>query len=261
MQRAAAARIGQVAGHAWHVREWMALASRSTTVQPLAYLDVTPRAPLVLARPLGAGRVVLVTALDAWRWRAVSDGYARGWQALAQRLAADVPSPVDVTAWVAGSGGDRVVHVVASLRPDLGAPDAQVSASVHAGGETQPLPLRPAGDGSRRGAMRPLASTGVHHVEVAVRQRGRLVGSGQAVIEVGRARPAAVWADVVRTQALAGALASTEQDVAAAVSRLRPLQEAPAETRWYVTRTWWFAALVLGGLGAEWIARRAARQR
>ena len=66
--------------------------------RPLAYLD-SETAPFVVGRAHGAGRILLVTALDAWRWRSESGvAFDAGWRALVQRLAVDVPPPVAVTA-------------------------------------------------------------------------------------------------------------------------------------------------------------------
>ena len=85
--------IGRVGGHAWKVREWLDV-PMSTGGTPLAFLE-SGAAPIVVGRAVGAGRVVLVTALDAWRWRADADvAFAAGWRALVQRLGADVPPEV-----------------------------------------------------------------------------------------------------------------------------------------------------------------------
>ena len=85
-------RVVDVGGHAWKSREWLAV-PLSTQVRPLAYSDTG--SPVIAGRGMGAGRVVLVAALDAWRWRAEEGvAWASGWQSLVRRLAADVPPPV-----------------------------------------------------------------------------------------------------------------------------------------------------------------------
>ena len=110
--------IGRVGGHAWKLREWLDV-SLSTGGTPLAFLE-SSAAPIVVGRAIGDGRVVVVTALDAWRWRADSDvAFAAGWRALVQRLGADVPPAVSTTAWTSGRGRARTLHVDVATRPDL----------------------------------------------------------------------------------------------------------------------------------------------
>lgn len=262
LRRASAARPARVAGHRWMVREWLVPDTSSTLVRPLAYLEDSPRAPIVIARALGAGRVVLVTAVDAWRWRGTpGTGYAQGWQALVQRLAADVPAPVAVTSWVSGTGADRGVHLDVDVRPDLRLAATEVTATLTAGASTLAVPLWPAGPGRLRGALPPITATGLHQAQVDVRQGARVVGRGHGVIDVGPTAQPAVWADVERIQAQSGAVAAAEQDLAATLATLRRGVRPPADVRRWPTRSWWFAALVIGALGIEWMARRLARER
>ena len=46
-----------------------------------------------------------------------------------------------------------------------------------------------------------------------------------------------------------------------AVRALRATVSPSRTDRWFVTRTWWYAGLVLMTIGSEWILRRARRRR
>lgn len=241
---------GRVAGHVWRTREWVS-APVSTGVVPLAYLD--SNTPIVLGRALGAGRVVLVTALDAWRWRAEPEGaFAAGWRALVQRLGVDVPPPVAATAWVAGTGRDRRLQVEAVVRPDLiAAPSAVIDAEV--GPPGRPVALWEVETGRWRGAVR-VQDTAAATVQVALRSGGQVVAQDRVVVDVSAPRLVGSWEDVARHQARHGALTTDGRD--STLARLRAALESSASDRWYVTRTWWWAGLLVTGLGVEWLLRR-----
>jgi hypothetical protein len=244
-------------GHVWKTREWLAPAL-STQARPLAYSD--SGSPVMVGRGVGAGRVVAITALDAWRWRA-ADGVAwvAGWQALVQRLAADVPAPLSVTSWVAGEGARRVVHADIRLRPDLArAVAATVTATVE-GAATAPsgMPLWPAGAGRWRGATS-LPSGRAATLRVAVGD-GSVVPPVSVVVDLSAAATPATWADIERIQRLRGAEAVDEASVGPALQRWRDRTTLAAGERRFFTRQWWFAAVVLVLLGSEWILRRAQR--
>ena len=222
---------------------------------PLAYVD-SESTPFVVGRALGAGRVVLVTALDAWRWR-TDEGvaFAEGWRALVQRLASDVPPPVATIAWVTGRGRARTLHVDVAVRPDVETSGrVAVTANVDAGGRYS-VPLAPVGTGRWRGATR-LQTADAPQLLVEARAAAQVVGQDRAVVERRTAAPAASWEDVERHQAERGALAAEPRTLADRLAGLRAGLAPPPAHRWYVTRTWWFAALVLAMLGVEWILRR-----
>jgi hypothetical protein len=250
----------RVAGHVWKAREWLSPAL-STRVLPLAYLD-SGRQPVVSGRALGAGRVVLVSALDPWRWRAdEGTAFAQGWQALVRSLAADVPPPVGITTWASGHGRHRAVHLDATVRPDqLSGGEIEVSAEVAGHGAPRPVPLFPAGWGRWRGAWR-VWDGSANRVTVRVVRRGEVVGSGRAVVDVSPTAPTAGWAEVERHQRERRGLTATEATMPEALRALRDSVSASRTDRWFLTRTWWYAGLVLTTLGSEWILRRARRRR
>ena len=256
---------GAVAGHPWRMREWLT-PSLSMGATPLAYLDSEASGPggppsFAAGRALGAGRVVLMGALDAWRYRADEGvAFAEGWRALVQRLAADVPPPVATTAWVAGAGRDTRVEVDVALRPDVVALGA-VSVSAELGApQRTPVPLWQVESGRWRGSIRVPGQAGTR-LRVEVRRDARVVGQTETRIDLATAATAAAWQDVTRMQEARGQRATGSADHAERLAQLRDADTAPASTRWYVTRTWPFAAAVLAVLGAEWILRRLLGQR
>ncbi len=246
---------GHVAGHVWKMREWLS-ASVSTAVTPLAFMESGTPA-FMLGRALGAGRIVLVTSLDAWRWRGDADAaFASGWRALVRRLGADVPPAVDVTAWVSGRGRRRVVHLDVSLRPDLaGSGDTTVGARWDSGGPK--IDLQQVAVGRWRGAVRASAAPDGTLV-VQAGTGGRTLAEERAVIDLRRTALAATWDDVAGHQVRRGALSTGDEPLPAVMARLQQALAPITPERWYVTRTWWFAGAVLAALGAEWILRRLA---
>ena len=250
---------GLVAGHAWTMREWLAPVL-STGATPLAYVE-SVATPFIAGRAHGAGRVLLVTSLDAWRWRAEpGTAFAAGWRALVQRLAADVPKAVTVSAW--GTGGDRNARLAidVALRPDV-AGTVDVTATAAAAGDiARPVPLARMADGRWRGEIR-VPGAGVVDVDVTARSAEQVVGRVQTVVDVSPRALVADWTDVEQHQAERGAAAATTTELAASLQALRDGVVPGREGRWHVTRTWWFAGLVAALLGTEWILRRLAGAR
>jgi len=248
--------LGRIGGHAWKIREWLDVRV-STGGTPLAFLQ-SSSTPIVVGRALGTGRVVVVAALDAWRWRADADtAFAAGWRALVQRLGADVPPPLDTTAWASGRGRGRTVHVDVTARPDMVRANAPgVTARIG----SRMLPLRRVGAARWRGAVRVgQAATG----PVLVDARADDAGAWQArtVVDTRPLALVAAWDDVTRHQEARGLLAAGRESRSVAMRRLHESLTPSDEERWFVTRTWWFAGLALCALGAEWILRRLAGAR
>lgn len=250
---------GLVAGHVWTMREWLSpVASTATT--PLAYVD-TGSPAFVMGRAHGAGRILLVTALDAWRWRAEEGtAFAAGWRALVQRLAADVPPPVGLTAWVSGDVRAERLHVDVAVRPDIDRTATVAVTAANGRQLAQSVPLTRVGDGRWRGDLRTTAP-GPVRVEATATVGDRLVARIPAVVDVSPRALVATWADVERHQAARGAAAVAPAGLTAALQDLRNGIQPGEGRRWYATRTWWFAGLVLSLLGTEWILRRLHGER
>jgi hypothetical protein len=246
--------------HTWRAREWLAPAGASTDVEPLAYLDASPPVPVVMARPLGTGRIVLVAALDIWRWRLADDvAFDAGWQALVLSLAADARLARRPSVWrLAGPLGDEV-HV------------ARVVQGLPAASADDPAAVRIDGDVARAATWLPAGGGDIQRARLSLtRSSGprRVVVPGDAsdernpdVIELGTAvtRPA-TWDDLQRVVHGDGGQVVDEADLSAVLRRLDRTSVAD-EARWFVTRQWWFAAIVTGTLGLEWWWRRLARRR
>ena len=248
-------RIG-IGAHHWLAREWLGGTQDATDVDVLAYVDATPPVPIVLSRPLGAGRVVLVAALDAWRWRLDDEAaFDEAWQALVLSLAADRAALVQPMAWrVPGPLADdvqvRLPAVDVAGAADGPPPGVRVGESA-----AEPLPVAAA----TRGGVAVVGRVARDAAQVPIVVANMVVGGDAGpVIEVGSASTVpSGWLDVERVlSATAGAVVA-EGDVAGAFARL-DVPRVPA-ARWYVSRQWWYAALVIGLLSLEWWWRRLAR--
>ena len=88
-----------------------------------------------------------------------------------------------------------------------------------------------------------------------------VVAEVPAVVDVSPHVPVAVWEDVVRRQSERGAVAVQQAQLAQALDAQRARVRSDETHRWYVTRTWRFAALALSLLGTEWILRRQQGER
>jgi hypothetical protein len=141
------------------------------------------------------------------------------------------------------------------VRPDVEARGSvAVTAGIDAGG-TRAVPLVPIEAGRWRGALR-LQTADAPNLVVEARAAAHVVGRTVAVVDVGAPGLVASWEDVERHQAERGALAAGPATLADLLTVLRTGLKPPPAGRWHVTRTWWFAALVLATLGVEWILRR-----
>ena len=88
---------------------------------------------------------------------------------------------------------------------------------------------------------------------------GSVVSDASVVVDLSPARTAATWIDVDQMQRMRGAEAVEEAVLGQALQRWRDRASSPPGERWFPTRQWWFAAVVLVLLGSEWILRRARR--
>jgi hypothetical protein len=258
VRTAAAVQPAHIGSHRWHVREWLAPGS-ATDAQPLAYLD--EGTPVIWGRAAGGGRIVLISALDAWRWRAdAGTDFAGGWRALVTSLALEQPRPLSLRPWLGYSEDGRVVGLAVTTGPDTAAADVRVTPGEAIDAWGQSVPLWSPAPGQWRGTAPWPAG---RRVNVAARtmEQGRVVAEDAAVIDVSPPALVGAWPDVVRHQASVGALAATDAEAPRALSALRAALDAPPGARWHVTRTWWYAALVLAVLGFEWILRRLHRER
>lgn len=234
-------------------------------------------APVAVARPLGDGQVVVVGALDAWRFRlsAPADeaptasapaagasplstertpGYAEVWQALAADLARGTGAPVDVR--VTHAPGDAAATVDVQARTM--APRALWSASARlvCGAVSAPLPLWAQARAGHFRARAPWPAAGTAcDIVAAVAD----VGEGRASLTApgGRAEARRVAARLAALATASGGIAAGPGDTAAVAQRLAALRStAPEGEAVWPMRSWWWGAVAMLGLGGDWWWRR-----
>jgi hypothetical protein len=237
--------------------EWLLTGEMNPAATVRGAVSIAGRSyPLVVDTPIGKGRVVLVTALDAWRFRADPE-YARFWRALVVELAA------------------REAAKAQSLRvtPSVTPPGDPMAITYHAGSEiaahTLPVHITHAGglvrtitlvrqSGSRfAGRFHAPNSEGLHHVELAAADDGTIEAVPFAIAR-DAASPRVTEETALR--ALASAHRGTfveDTDVETLARTLRdtlPAREAPHPARPMRWPGWGMVVAAL--LGVEWWARR-----
>ena len=235
-------------------------AGASATERAIA--DTIPRAAL-WATSVGAGRLVVSGALDAWRFRdSTLSNFDRVWQDLIADVSARSPQPIAISAPDAVRPGEtmmvRVTLRDVALRA-IAAPSARASVSgtlVASTGARTPLRLWPAGSiGEFEAAVRAPDAPGVLHIEVtsgADRASLPFVGSASASAPSSAARSSLIpWVQgnggkIFRSDALGG----LPDAIRGATSF------APRAEPWHPMRSpWWIVPFALL-LSVEWYSRR-----
>ncbi len=258
--------------------EWLLASDLGAGDTVLAGHDGTPA---VVARAIGEGRVLVVGALDAWRFRlptldALADGTAatgrggtaepgatpfdRAWQRLVADLARGTAPPVEVRVSHEAGDGDATIDVQG--RTLAARASWRAAARVVCGGSDVPLRLWPqARAGHFRGrAPWPPAGTSC---DVVATVDG--LGEGQAALPPSPTTRAAAGRVTARLGALAaatGGLVAAPGDAGAIAKALAalPRPEPVATPRWPM-RSWWWGLAATLALAAEWWRRRAAGAR
>lgn len=75
---------------------WPAVTPSGSTVHAVSVARDSTTRPIVWSVPVGAGRLVISGALDAWQFRGDSSGFNTFWTTLLARLAGDAPQPISV---------------------------------------------------------------------------------------------------------------------------------------------------------------------
>ena len=227
--------------------------------------------PVILSRRLGAGRVIVSGALDAWRYRAAQeDAFDRFWFSLVAtaamaappRLALEVEpeiaAPGEAVAIRARIRGTEFDPLAATVR--LPAVGARIVAP---GGVATPVRLWPS------------AEPGAFEARVRAPSDGRYVIEASAG-DVTAALPLTVAADarraapsrrdedvrahvIVATAAIAaatGGVVASEADLSGLEQHLRNLPPARRTERIHPTRSLVFVALFVAVACAEWALRR-----
>lgn len=254
-------------------------ARRSADTADAARSDATPalptsvsaetrgQRPIIWSTSVGAGRLVVSGALDAWRFRdSASSHFDRGWQVLIADAASSAPPPIAATVsnQLVIPGETTNLSVVlrdAALKPlSAQAVRATISATLESGPrnsiEITPIQLLPDG---------PVGS-----LSATLRAPRRIGGARIIVTADGRRTemPLIVDSIVPRASApqstFASAFAASRGGKVIPTSKLstlsselaQSLQAAPRRERWHPMRAWWWMLVFAGALSGEWWMRR-----
>ena len=224
--------------------------------------------PVIWNKPVGAGRLVVSGALDAWRFRdSASSSFDRGWRVIIGEAAAAKLPPLAATIseqiLVPGESAELSVVVRdAALKPVASqAIRANVSAVLESGPpdslERTPIRLWPDGAvGSLRATLR-----APHHIGNA-----RVVVSADGYrTEVPLVVDSIVSRPIAAHPALSTAFATIHGGQVVNASQLatfnsvlaRSLHAAPRRERWHPMRSpWWLLPFALALSGEWWMRRR-----
>lgn len=230
--------------------------------------------PAVWQTPLGAGRVVVSGALDAWRYRTrEQNGFARFWTQIISDVAAAAPPPLTVlpTSRVVAPGASVDIRVIVrsaqlseAARP---APIVEARATfglVAAPSGGDPLRLWPT---SERGVfavtLRVPEVPGTYRAAAdAVNAGGAPLGAGFADIDVGDGLIVPATDDLPAWTTAHGGVVVPQARVAELESIVRarvPVVAQPA--RAHPMRSVWWLPVFISALGGEWWLRRRRGER
>ena len=231
--------------------------------------DSSTGRPILWRVPLGAGRVVVSSALDAWRYRDRGQGaFDKLWQTVvADASAASLPA-IDVRVSPAPVRRGDNIDVDVTLRDaalrDVASPRDTVRAGVAAEivgsrGSRRSIRLLPSGNvGEFHTTVRAPNDTGPYRVMVS---SGGLSADAPLVVADDVFRPAPSDIDLLESIAASRGgkvLSATALDALAPAIAAIVRPASRAET-WHPMRSaWWILPFALA-LGAEWLLRRRAR--
>lgn len=255
--------------------EWLVGSDLAAGDEVLATHD---GAPVVVARRVGEGRVIVVGALDAWRFRlpaaddatagtasasaspSVAAAYDTAWRALIAQLARETGATVDVR--VSHAAGDDTATIDVQARSMAPSTAVSVAAQLVCGADAVPLRLWPQ---ARAGHVRARAAWPAAGTTCDVVAAVAGVGEGRASLTA----PPATRGEATRTAARLAAIATTSGgrvagagDTAAVAGALAALRSSTAvDVPVWPLRAWWWGAVAALGLGLEWWLRRRAGAR
>jgi hypothetical protein len=230
----------------------------SATVEGVAH-------PAVISWRLGAGRVVLSGALDAWRFRAdVDQDFARFWTTRIAEAALTAPPPLSVSVTPSFAAPGEPLTIMARLRRtemDESAGRTHTPAMsarlLSKDGAAAPLRLWPTAERGAFEAVLQAPRPGDYTVEAA---SGSLVAEDVLTVaaDLKRVTPTdAALDDEARLIATAtGGVVVSVDAVTVLEDHLRSLARGRREVRLYPARSPWFAAAFVALLCLEWTLRR-----
>ncbi len=224
--------------------------------------STTPRAPIVWQLPVGAGRVIVSGALDAWKYRDASvSGFDAFWRNVVANAANAAPPPVTLSLSSSVLEPNESADVTVTVRDAALHPlpaNADVSAAIEAasGDSQETVVLWPDGaPGELRGQVRAPMAPGVYRV--AVTASGNKADAAMIVARhVARPDP--------DERALLATWVGAHGGIALSASRLSQLpaairavvHPAPRPVRWHPMRAVWWLLPFAGCLSLEWYWRR-----
>jgi hypothetical protein len=214
-------------------------------------------AAAVVSSPAGAGDVVVVGAMDAWRYHEPGGALDGFWRQLIAHLAEAAGPALDLSA----TGGEPL-QVTMHGRSVLSRTAWRATAEVQCGDAPQPVRLWPA---AASGAFAARLRTG--SVEPGCVFRGAVDGIGEGRIVPGASRPLA-GAGRTDDESLEAAVRRTggswlrPSDVETLVDELRALGGEPGnpEPRYPMRSVWWLVPLVSCLAGDWWLRRHSGRR-
>ncbi|HUU34121.1 MAG TPA: hypothetical protein VMW48_08650, partial [Vicinamibacterales bacterium] len=241
-------------GDTLRASEWLLASALAPGDAVLAEHD---GAPAIVSRAVGEGRVVVVGALDAWRFRgaappggetrdvtgagpaAAATPFARVWQGLVAELARGSGAPVDVR--IGYESGDDEATVDVQARALEARQSWSAAARVVCGDSDVPLRLWPQ---ARAGHFRGRTPLPKDEVACEVMAAVAGLGEGRASLTAPPATPGEGRRVAHRLHAIAarsGGVAAAPGDIgalAAALVALSPAEPAPTPMR--PMRSWWW---------------------
>ena len=234
--------------------EWLLANSGNPAASTLSTVRIGNRDyPLAIDVPLGAGRIVLVTALDAWRYRA-DPAFSRFWRATVVELAArqfEAASPLRISPGVVRPGGRVTVTYEAAVPAK--ADRIPITLRAH-GSRALGHTLVRTGGGSFTGRINAPTGEGVYEASVAAADGVR---ESRGYVAVARDAATAAPDDERALRALAaahrGAFATDAERLADALRETvaRRVRGSTRPMRWPV-----WPAIVALLLGTDWWTRR-----
>ncbi|MCE9602419.1 MAG: hypothetical protein K8S21_09465 [Gemmatimonadetes bacterium] len=229
--------------------------------------------PAVWQAPLGAGRVIVNGALDAWRYRVrEQNGFARFWTHTIGRAAASAPPAISVEPATRVLAPNASLDVRVTVRavqlsdPTKPAPTVAVRARAIARGaigdgelvHLWPTPER----GVFAGSLTVGATQGTHRIVAdVVSADGAALGSASADVLTGEELGAPASQDLAAWATAQGGVSVTEADAPALERALRAHAAPPTAEQVRPMRSMWWLPVFIAALGGEWWLRRRRGER
>ncbi len=230
---------------------------------------------LVWQMPVGAGRIIVSGALDAWRFRDPSvSGFDRFWQSVLADAADVSPSAIEIRTVTRPTIPNEWIDLSVTLReaalsdaaslsrftPTLafGFVQASVSANINLRVSSSRVAVRLWPDGSIgrfRGSFRAPSAVGHYYIAVAA---GDIVDSVPFVVASASATASSAQRELLQSMAIAGGGFAVDVSQLDSVSSaiLRAVVPSTRAETWHPMRSaWWLVPFALL-LSAEWWLRR-----